>query len=173
MRLHRTAICAVACAAALGSSVAASPETRSAQAQVSARIVDGGGIQVVTPLLLPTVQPSQDGRGAGFAGNTPSLGASPVSNARLTVRAEAGEALSMAVPKTFTVVRNGGGEALTVFTNTTGQYGLAGDGVLMGGELVDGSAASVDIGGRLSLASADRLVPGPYEGLLVVVVQYN
>jgi hypothetical protein len=32
---------------------------------------------------------------------------------------------------------------------------------------------SVNVGGQMSLASTDALVPGPYEGLLVVVVQYN
>jgi hypothetical protein len=79
----------------------------------------------------------------------------------------------MAVPKSFAVVRHGGTEELIVTTSTRGRYGLAGPGVVLGGDLLDGSATSVDIGGSLALASADRLVPGPYEGLLVVVVQYN
>jgi hypothetical protein len=32
---------------------------------------------------------------------------------------------------------------------------------------------SVNVGGALNFASAERLQPGAYEGLLVVVVQYN
>jgi hypothetical protein len=32
---------------------------------------------------------------------------------------------------------------------------------------------SVNVGGALTLASAEPLVPGPYQGMLVVVVQYN
>jgi hypothetical protein len=79
----------------------------------------------------------------------------------------------MAVPESFKVIRSGGTEALTVTTNTNGEYGLSGGGVVLGGTVMNGDTMSVNIGGAVSLASADRLVPGPYKGLLVVVVQYN
>jgi hypothetical protein len=38
---------------------------------------------------------------------------------------------------------------------------------------MNGDTMSVNVGGNVNLASADGLVPGPYQGLLVVVVQYN
>ncbi|MDB5447674.1 MAG: hypothetical protein JWQ97_2991 [Phenylobacterium sp.] len=137
-----------------------------APAAASANIVEGGGIQVLTPLTLPTVQIPNAAQG--------STGATPgelTGNARLTIHGQAGDVLSMAVPDKLTLVRTGGDEALTL--DNSAAYGLVGRGVLMGGELINGNAMSVDIGSKLSLASVDHLVPGPYEGLFVVVVQYN
>jgi hypothetical protein len=147
----------------------------SAAAAASAKIVEPGGIQVISPMILPTViavSPSS----AAFAGEVPSAGpggALYARNAQLMIRSEAGEALSMTVPASFTVVRLGGSEALTVTTNTFAEYGLSGDGILMAGGMMNGTATSLDIGGKLALASAPQLVPGPYEGLFVVVVEYN
>jgi hypothetical protein len=146
-----------------------------ALASASATIVDSGGIQVISPLILPTViaTPSQ---GATFAGDPTYVGAGGTvyaGNARLTVRGQIGEALSMTVPASFTVVRTGGSEALTVRTSTSGEYGVFGDGILLSGAIMNGVATSVDIGGQLSLASSDPLVPGPYEGLFAVIVEYN
>jgi hypothetical protein len=79
----------------------------------------------------------------------------------------------MAVPESFQVIRSGGTEALTVKTNTNAEYGLAGDGVVLGGAVMGSSSMSVNVGGAISLASAAQVTPGAYEGLLVVVVQYN
>lgn len=132
--------------------------TTSASVGAMVEVVDGGGIQVLSPLALPSVSASPAPE-------------SVTGNAELTVRAEPGSVLSMAVPTNLTLVRDGGSEELTVETTT--HYGLAGRGVLMDGSLINGNAMSVDIGGKLSLASADHLVPGPYEGLFVVVVEYN
>jgi hypothetical protein len=136
-------------------------DMRQAAAAASATILETGGIEIVTPLALPTVQLAGVPGGAGLI----------TGNAQLTVHGEAGDVLSMAVPDKLTLVRAGGGEALTA--DTSAAFGLMGRGVLMGGEIINGNAMSVDIGGKLSLASANHLVPGPYEGLFVVVVQYN
>jgi hypothetical protein len=135
--------------------------TWQASAPASVNITESAGIEIITPLALPTVQVSD---GSAFV-------ASDASNAQLTIHGQAGDVLSMAVPDKLTLVRSGGSEALTA--DTSAVYGLAGRGVVLGGELINGNAMSVDIGGKLSLASSDHLVPGPYEGLFVVVVQYN
>jgi hypothetical protein len=79
----------------------------------------------------------------------------------------------MAVPESFQVVRSGGTETLTVNTNTNAAYGLAGDGVVLGGAGMGASSMSVNVGGSINLASSQGAAPGSYEGLLVVVVQYN
>src|SRR6185437_42064 len=116
--------------------------------------------------------------GATAAGTTATSagsggGAPAVSNATLTIYGQSGDAVSMAVPETFKVIRTGGTETLTVKTNTnSSEYSVAQNGVILGGGLT-GDTMSVNVGGSLSLASAGQLVPGPYEGMLVVVVQYN
>ena len=153
---------AFATALCLGLLSAAGPalaDSWQAAAQASATILESGGIEIITPLALPTVQLAGT-QGAG----------SVTGNAQLTVHGEAGDVLSMSVPDKLTLVRSDGSAALTA---VSADIGLVGQGVLLGGELINGNAMSVDIGGKLSLASADHLVPGPYEGLFVVVVQYN
>lgn len=138
------------------------------------------GINVVSPLVLPTVSATAvvpvtrltDGVTAVSgvsAGNNPGA---PLGNATLTIYGQSGDAVSMAVPETFKVIRTGGTESLTVNTSTNSEYNLAGNGVVLGGAQ-NADTMSVNVGGSLALASADNLVPGPYEGLLVVVVQYN
>jgi len=151
------------------------------QANVSIDVAaPSGGITIVTPLVLPTVSttavvPSSNfsisGAGNGLgATNSAGSGAGIASNATLTIYGQSGDAVSMAVPQTFNVIRTGGTETLTVKTNTNSD--LAGNGVVLGGE-PGSDSMSINVGGSLALASADPLVPGPYEGLLVVVVQYN
>jgi hypothetical protein len=135
---------------------------------VQARIVESAGIDIVSPLLLPTVTTSMAGQAGGRAGSTSS--SSGPGNAALTIHGQSGEAVSMAVPESFRVVRSGGTEALTV--NTSTNAGLNDNGVVLG-TVMNGDTMSVNVGGAVNLASADRLVPGPYAGLLVVVVQYN
>lgn len=153
-------------------------------ATVSGRIVEGASIQVVSPLTLPSVTATAVSPNATFAGANPSAGttgstsgtnsgASPASNATLTIRGQTGDTVSTAVPESFTVTRAGGTEALTVKTSTNNEYGLQGDGVVLGGAVMGSNTMSVNVGGAISLASTDRLAPGSYEGLLVVVVQYN
>ena len=160
-------------------------------ANVSITIDQRAGINIVTPLVLPTIQTTAVVPASGFsAGGVTSIsgpaaagnglsangsiasGAAPISNAALTIYGQGGDAVSMAVPETFQVIRTGGTETLTVKTNTNSQYNLGGNGVVLGGS-ANADTMSVDVGGSLAVASADGLVPGPYQGLLVVVVQYN
>lgn len=78
----------------------------------------------------------------------------------------------MTVPGSFTVVRMEGAETVMLRTSTSADYGVIGDGVLLGGALLDGSAASIEVGAQLWLASADGPQAAP-QRTLVVVVQYN
>ena len=162
-------------------------------ATVGASIVQPAGINIVSPLVMPTVTTSAVSATSGFSGaastgvNTGATGAtnsggttpgdpnspSPPGNATLTIHGQAGDAVSMAVPESFTVVRTGGTDALTVKTNTNMEYGLDGDGVVLGGTVMGGNTMSVNVGGSISLGSNGSVSPGAYEGLLVVVVQYN
>ncbi len=146
-----------------------------ADGMVSAQITQGAGIEIVSPLVLPSVTATAvapNARPSAVAGGATS-GAAPLSNATLTISGQAGDAVSMAVPQSFTVVRTGGTEALTVKTNTNAEFGLSSDGVVLAGSIMGGNTMSVNVGGAISLASSERLAPGAYEGLLVVVVQYN
>lgn len=148
----------IASSAVLAPSFAPEPQA-SGQVPVRAEIVQSAGVKLVTPFVMPTVGVRSIASGASVRVRAARISAS---NATLTIHGEAGDAMSMAVPDSFTVKRNGGTEALTVEINSD-----AGDGLL------SGDTMSVNVGGDLNLSGADDLVPGPYEGLLVLVVQYN
>jgi hypothetical protein len=186
-RVLLLAVAAVGCFAGCAHALAAA----TAQADVSLTVDQRAGIVVVTPLVLPTVStipvvpssgvsntpvtvggPSFSGTGVVATSTTTGAGAVPLSNATLTIYGQSGGAVSMAVPQTFQVTRTGGAETLTVKTNTNSEYGVGGNGVVLGGGQ-NADTMSVNVGGSLSLASNDPLVPGSYDGLLVVVVQYN
>jgi hypothetical protein len=191
MDTHLASIFAAACSAALALSTHALALGVSASTATPIQgtlIQAAGGIEIISPLVLPTVTVSAINSNAGFAGVSPSSGAgSSVSassnispkgafggNATLTIHGQVGDTVSTAVPESFQVIRTGGTEALTVNTNSNSDYGVAGNGIALGGAVMNGNAMSVNIGGAVSLASAaGNIVPGPYEGLLVVVVQYN
>jgi hypothetical protein len=197
-RVLLLAVAAVGCFAGCAQALAAA----TAQADVSLTVDQRAGIDVVSPLVLPivsttavvpvarvTAPPTTVGAtstsgttgvsGTGVTNSatttTTTTGAAapaPLSNATLTIYGQSGDAVSMAVPQTFQVTRAGGTETLTVKTNTNSEYALAGNGVVLGGAQ-NADTMSVNIGGSLSVASNDQLVPGSYDGLLVVVVQYN
>jgi hypothetical protein len=174
------------CAQALAAATAQGAVSMDVQQSVA-------GIAIVSPLVLPTVSTTAVVPTSSFTtttGAVPVVGttavsgggltaassagpsAVPLSNATVTVYGQSGDAMSMAVPETFKVIRTGGAESLTVRTSTNSQYGLAGSTVVLGA--APGSESlSVNVGGSLVMASADQLAPGAYEGLLVVVVQYN
>lgn len=176
-----TGVAALACCAqayALGT----------ATATTSLSVIEPAGINVVSAMVMPTVSVTSVGN-SGFSavGSTSAVGtgatgggastsgndgsSSPAGNATLTIRGQAGDAVSMAVPQSFTVVRTGGTDALTVKTNTNVEYGVPGD--VMAGSVMSGNTMSVNVGGSISLSSNAQVTPGAYEGLLVVVVQYN
>lgn len=176
--MKRAPLFLIAGVAALGCCAQAFALGVSAPISVRANIVQPAGISIVSPLVLPTVTATAISPNASFAGTSPSSGTtgsvgSIGSNATLTIRGQAGDAVSMAVPESFQVVRSGGTETLTVNTNTNAAYGLSGDGVVLGGAGIGGSSMSVNVGGSIALASSGGATPGNYEGLLVVVVQYN
>lgn len=132
-------------------------------------IAEPGGIEVISDVLLPAVvAPSR-------SGGAPSSSSSSrrQNNSSLTIRAQSDSTLSMAVPESFQVIRNGGTEGLTVKTTTDTDLHLARDGVVLGGSEIADGTMSVNVGGLISLASAGAVVPGPYEGTLLVLVQYN
>lgn len=145
------------------------------------------GIDISSPLTLPTVTirptaptvssaPAALGGGTvnpGAAAAAPAQGGVVAGNTQLTIRGQPGDVVSTTTPESFTVVRNGGQESLTVKTNTNAEVPLGKGDAGFGGAIMNGNTMSVDIGGALNLASAQNLVPGQYEGLLVVVVQYN
>jgi hypothetical protein len=174
-------IAAAAVAAFSGCAKALAGVGASATAPVGVTIDSApAGIGIVSPIVVPSVATtavvptSLVTTGTGLTGSpSGGLGASVASNATLTIYGQSGQAVSMAVPATFQVTRSGGTETLTVKTNTNSEYGLAGNGVVLGGSVMNADTMSVNVGGAVTLASADQAVPGPYEGLLVVVVQYN
>jgi len=189
--MKRVLLLAVAAVGAFaGCAHALAAATASADAGIS--VDQRAGIDVVTPLILPSVSTSAVVPVSQLAGGSVNAGSAaltgtgvtavnsvqagngsvPLSNATLTIYGQSGDAVSMAVPESFKVIRTGGTETLTVKTNTNSEYSLGGNGVVLGGGL-NADTMSVNVGGTLAVASADQLVPGPYEGLLVVVVQYN
>jgi hypothetical protein len=141
-------------------------------------IQPAAAINVTNTLSLPSVTTVGLAPVSGFGGATGrsqtvvKVASDSLGKAALTISGQAGDAVSMAVPESFRVVRTGGTETLTVKTNTNLEYSLAPDGVILGGAL-GSQSMSVNVGGALSLASADQPAPGAYQGLLVVVVQYN
>lgn len=157
--MNRLILAAVA-AAAVAYGPAAFAQA-SASASVGITIEEPVGFNVVNDVFLPSVP--------ALVGVQPQRVAS---NAALTIFGRTGDAVSMAVPASFRVIRSGGTEALTVITNTNVEVGLDSS-VLLGGDVLAGNTLSVNVGGVLAVASSDRLLPGPYEGMMVVVVQYN
>lgn len=158
--MKRLILAAAAAVAAVAHGPAALAR-QGASAAVGITIEEPVGFGVVNDVFLPSV-PAVSG-----------VQAPPVaSNAALTIFGRTGDAVSMAVPASFRVIRSGGTEALTVITNTNVEVGLDSS-VLLGGDVLAGNTMSVNVGGVLAVASSDRLLPGPYEGMMVVVVQYN
>lgn len=139
-------------------------------APVRVNLVATTGVSLGSNLTLPSVSvaPVNNVTGTGISVTASTSGASNGRNAQLTIRGQPGDVVSTTVPESFTVVRSGGQETLIVKTNTNAEYQVG-----TGDVVLNGDAMSVDIGGSLTLASAQNLVPGPYQGMLVVVVQYN
>lgn len=167
--------------AALAFAACGAQAALSATAVVPARLtwVQPAGISIGNGLTMPAVSVapvssvSRAGLAVGSGVSVQSGRQLSQGNARLTIRGQPGDVVSTTVPESFTVVRNGGEETLTVKTNTSSEFEIGSGDVVLGGAILNGSSMSVDIGGSLALASAQNLVPGPYEGMLVVVVQYN
>lgn len=160
---------ALATAAIVFAAPAASARAATASTHASAVISESAGIDILNNVVLPTVITSVDVAGGGST----SVSHGALSNAALTIHGQTGEMLSMAVPASFQVVRSGGTEGLTVRTTTDRELRVSQEGVVLGGnELADGTM-SIAVGGLVTLASTANIIAGPYEGTLVVLVQYN
>lgn len=167
----------IAIASLLAASSVAQAEPFSARLAAEARLMDRAGVDVVGALVLPSVIPSGAASITSVVSSGPANPNDPtttterrgVGNTSLMIQRQSSEAVSMAVPETFQVVRTGGSEALTVRTTTGGGYNL-GDGILMGASSPE--IISVNVAGALAPATT-ALAPGAYQGALRVVVQYN
>ncbi|WP_411287594.1 DUF4402 domain-containing protein [Phenylobacterium sp.] len=130
--------------------------------------------QVATTSAIPTPQAAAaTASGSTASATTSAPPASIAGNAALTIYGQSGDTVSMQVPASFKVVRTGGTEALTLTTNTNVEHGIADQGNVLGGTVAGSDTMSVNVGAALALASAGPLVAGPYQGVLVLVVQYN
>ncbi len=89
--------------------------------------------------------------------------------ATFVVAGQDGQSISVAVPQNFDVTRSGGNETLTVAT-TTDLSSLTGS-QLLTSSVGGAGTLSFNVGGRINIGS--NVVPGEYEGLLVVTAQYN
>ncbi len=152
-----TAVQALAFQAQAGGAVRA---TASAEVTI---LEPGAGVQASAPFDF-VAAPDRTSAKAG-------LQELPTGNARLTIQGKAGDALSMSVPSTFDLVREDGGDVLTVQTKTTAAEGMGGQELTTGGGIMDGDFMKVDIGGKLIKTAT--LPKGAYQGLFVVLIQYN
>jgi hypothetical protein len=90
------------------------------------------------------------------------------SNSQITVLGQGGDAVSLAVPEAIDMTNASGEQSLTVVTNADGSYAVP----VLQGVLSSEGVLSVNVGGALQVA-AEKLQPGEYRGVLVVVAQYN
>lgn len=147
---------AVATAAPAFAEGSANEAATTASAEVSER----GGIQTTGEVIFQdiavvpnvTIAPSIDS----------------TSNSQITVLGSGGDAVSLAVPEAIDMTNTDGEQTLTVVTNADGSYAVP----IMQGTLSSDGVLSVDVGGTLQVA-AEKLQPGEYRGVLVVVAQYN
>ena len=162
-----------ACIATVASPAAAA----SSRVDAHAVIVQPGAIR----LQLPTAMPSVIGtaRGAAFLGLMPSLGfgsSIPVlaGNARLIVRRVDASGAPVTAPASFEILRTREEDAVILRTGGIAEQNFnTDDDFVVGGSLPGATAASIDVGARLSLASNTGLGPAPGARMLVVLVQYN
>lgn len=101
--------------------------------------------------------------GGSVGGATSAAAATP---ATLSLGGQAGDVVSLSVPAALDLTRNGQPVAARVSIIST-----QGSAVLITGLNPQG-ALSVDVGGRVTLAGT-VVEPGAYQGLLLVIAQYN
>jgi hypothetical protein len=123
---------------------AAAPDTAAADAQVT--VVRPVSVRLNLATMLPTVRASRGA--ASFASEPPT------------------------VPVSFMVMRVKGSDGLNVRASSRPQAPYAGEGAVLGGELLGDSAASIGVARQMELAASDA-VGGSGAAMLVLVVQYN
>jgi hypothetical protein len=159
-----------------------------AQAQGSVSATAGVSLEVASPVSIGlsqnlTFNTLQQIVGTGL---TITTSAANGLNANLSLGGAAGQAVSLSVPASFTVTRDGGDETITVrtvgaVTNVTGPDGVTQvTGVVNGGLFnspvtvsgtLDSGVLSFSVGGVVTVAN--NLAPGEYHGVLTVIAQYN
>ena len=155
-------------AAFLAGVLATSFPAAAAEVSVGAQatILDPASLRVSWVAGMPTV--TEDIDGARFVGRFPSLGLGTTlpANARLVILRVDDSGRTVTAPASFEVASAGRGQGLIVRTSSRPDAdALASlDGLIVGGDLPGGSAASIDVARGPSAASADTLM---------VVVQYN
>jgi hypothetical protein len=156
-------------AAVIGSSVAALA-LATVTTSASTEIQQSAGIQVVQGLNLAT----QIGSSAAAAQiGSSAIGAQGVSGlssnsiAKVTLTGGAGDAVSLAVSPTLDATRTNTQQTLVVQT-----FGGSAASTVLGGALRANGGLSVDVGGRVALGGRSAS-PGAYQGLLMVIAQYN
>lgn len=103
------------------------------------------------------------------AASTVSAAVPTVAQATFTVAGDSGQAISVTVPPTVDLARDGGAETAVLTTSNN-----LGDGPqFLGGNFAGGGTLSFAVGGQVTLASSTTSSSGTYNGLLAVVAQYN
>jgi hypothetical protein len=140
---------------------AAAAEVR-ANAQVT--IVEPAMLRLAWPAALPSVTGVADG--ARFVGRIPSMGMAMMmpANARLVIQRQDDTGQTVTAPAGFEVVSAGPERGYIVRTSYSADMLQALDGLIVGGDLPGGAAASIDVARNPAIRSAQALM---------VVVQYN
>jgi hypothetical protein len=130
----------------------------SADATATTTIADSAGIELTGEVIFQDI----------LINPTASV-ESVVSGSNASVTLTGTDAVSLAVPDSFDLTREGGVETLKVLLMSNGNYTTLDR---LQSLLTDGDALSIDLSGAIRV-DASRLAPGEYRGLLVVVAQYN
>jgi hypothetical protein len=161
-----------------------------AHAQLSAEASTDAALQVTAPVSIGVSQnlsfnALQQTVGTGL---TITTSAANGLNANITLGGAGGSAVSLSVPASFSVTRDGGLETITVrtvgpVTNVAAVPGVGPTqvtGVVAGGIFsapvtvsgtLDSGVLSFSVGGVVTVAN--NLTPGEYHGVLTVIAQYN
>lgn len=176
--MSRAAVLAVllAAAAVTGPAVAAGTASISTEGtttiQLPASITTSQDLVLATVLAPPRTTGTTSLTTAGLtqvSGGLIAVSTPTASQATFVVAGQDGQSISVAVPQNFDVTRSGGDETLTVAT-TTDLTTLSGSQLLT--SAVGGAGTlSFNVGGRINIGA--NVIPGEYEGLLVVTAQYN
>jgi hypothetical protein len=135
-----------------------------ARADATATILDPAALRLVWPAALPSVTGANNG--ARFVGRIPSMGMAMMmpANARLVIQRQDDTGLTQTAPEAFQVVSAGPGRGYIVRTSHNADTLRSLDGLIVGGGLTGGAAASIDVARNPGVVSAQALM---------VVVQYN
>lgn len=172
----------LAIALLLAASVASAPVLAGATASISAdgtttiqlpaSITTSQDLVLASVLAPPKATGSTSLTTAGIqqvSGGLIATSTPTASQATFVVAGQDGQSISVAVPDNFDVTRSGGGETLSVAT-TTDLVGLSGS-QLLTSSVGGAGTLSFNVGGRINIGA--NVIPGEYEGLLVVTAQYN